>query len=47
MNSPDASVKAKAYAHLERVFDEDCIPVPVDINSQQGYYLANLIARCA
>jgi len=47
MNSQDGRTKAEAYGHLERAFDEDCVPVPIDINSKQGYYLANLIARCA
>lgn len=46
MNSQDGRTKAEAYGHLERAFDEDCVPVPIDINSKQGYYLANLIARC-
>jgi hypothetical protein len=46
INNQEAGARAAAYAHLERAFDEDCIPEPVDINSIQGYYLANIISRC-
>ena len=46
MNSQDDSERTQAYAYLERSFDEDCFPTPVEINSVQGYYLSNLIARC-